>query len=460
MTEFRIEKDTLGEVKVPEQAYYGPETARALENFKISGLSLQKRLIKSLALIKKASAFANMKLNHLNEKIARSIIKATDEVLGGKFDDQFFVDVFQAGAGTSTNMNMNEVLANRALEIIGEKKGNYSVIDPHDHVNKSQSTNDTFHSAIHVAGYEATLKELVPSLEILEAELLTKSKEFSDIIKVGRTHLQDAVPIRLGQEFSAYVSMIGHQKREILKVSDLLRELNLGGTAIGTGINAGKEFQTLVMEEINELTELKFKTAENLFEATQNTDAILEVSGALKTLAIILIKITNDLRLMTSGPRAGFGEITLPAILPGSSIMPFKKNPSIAEMVDMVGFQVIGNDATITLACQAGQLELNVMMPIIAYNFLNSIEILTNAIKTFAEKCIRGIQVNIKKIENDLERDLEVVTALTPYTGYEKAAIIAKKAFEQNKTIRQILLEMKLFPEKKIDQILNLKKLT
>ncbi len=458
MDKHRIEKDTLGKIKVPSDAYYGAQTQRAKENFPISNLRLQQRFIKSYAIIKKAAALANISAGKLNRKIGNAIVKACNEIIDGKFREQFVVDVYQAGAGTSTNMNLNEVIANRAIEILGSKKGNYKLIHPNDHVNMSQSTNDTFHSAIHIATVEAVSTQLIPVLEKYQKVLKGKINEFNPIVKSGRTHLQDAVPLTLGQEFSGYV--IDHRIKEIKMAADALRELNIGGTAIGTGLNTYPKYSMLAVKEISKMTKEKFEVTKNMFAATQNINNEAGLSGTLKNLALTFVKISNDLKLLSSGPNTGFNEITLPAVQPGSSIMPGKINPSIPEMLNMVGFQVAGNDLSISMASQNGQLELNVMMPLVAYNLLNSIEILSNAINVFTEKCLKGIKANKKKIEEHLEKNPIIVTALAPKIGYEKAADVAKKAYKENKTIREVCIEMKLFTAKELNKILNFKKLS
>lgn len=455
----RIEKDYLGEVKVPANAYYGVQTARARENFPVSGLRLQKRFVIAQAIVKKAAALANMSSGRLDEKTGSAIAAACDEIISGRLLDQFVVDVYQAGAGTSQNMNANEVIANRAIEILGSEKGNYKIVHPNDHVNMAQSTNDVIHATMHVAAVQA-IAELVPVLEKLRQELENKSARFSDIVKSGRTHLMDAVPITLGQEFSGYASMINHGIRRISDAAESAKELGIGGTAVGTGLNAGTDYAKNAVKEINKITGMDFKNAENMFEAMQNTDAILELSSALRSLAVSLTKISNDIRLLGSGPSTGLDEITLPAVQPGSSIMPGKVNPVMAEMLNMVCYQVMGNDAAISNATGAGQLELNVMMPVIAYNILNSIEIITNGVNAFTQKCVRGIQANEEKCREYLEKNPIAVTALNPHIGYEKAAEVAKRAYKENKSIKQVAVEMGLLSEEKLNSILDYKKMT
>lgn len=452
---FRIERDSLGKKKIPKDALYGIETQRAIENFSVSDLRLQRSFIHAYLLIKRAATVANKRLNKIDEKKATAVIKACDLLLDNESEDLFKVDVYQAGAGTSENMNINEVIANTALTMIRKKKGSYEIINPHDHVNLSQSTNDTFHSAMHIAAYTEIQIHLLPQVRKLEKSLEKKGKQFQNIMKSGRTHLRDALPITLGQEFHAYASMIQEDIKHIEEDSKSLLELNIGGTAIGTGVNASKAYQKITIREINKYTKFSFKPAKDLIEATQSLGAVARTSASLKTLALDLIKIANDLRLLSSGPATGLDEIQLPAVQPGSSIMPGKVNPVITEMLDMVAFQAIGNDTTISLAVQAGQLELNVMMPVAAYNLLNSIEILGHAIDIFSEKCIRGIKANEKKCSLYLERNPIIVTALTPYIGYKKAAEIAKQAYQKEKSIKQLILEQGMLNEKEINKILN-----
>jgi aspartate ammonia-lyase len=458
--EYRIEKDFLGEVKVPIKAYYGVQTLRAFHNFPISGLRLPREFIWAQGIIKFSAAKANSQLGLLDSKIANAIMQAANEVIEGRLDSSFIVDVFQAGAGTSQNMNANEVIANRALELLGERLGNYKIVHPNDHVNMAQSTNDTIHVAIHISSLEAVTKNLLPSLSILENSLSKKAEQFKDIVKIGRTHLQDAVPLTLGQEFSGYASMIDHDIRRIKQASLSLRELNFGGTAVGTGLNAHPRFSELAIKEVNSLTGLDFKRAENMFESTQNLDAVAEVSSILKVLAVSFIKIANDLRLLSSGPSAGLGEINLPTVQPGSSIMPGKVNPSVAEMFNMIAFQVIGNDLAVAMAGQAGQLELNVMMPSAAWNILESIKIASNAARVFAELCVDGITANEQILRRYAEMSSALATALSPKIGYEKAAEIAKKAVATRRSIKEIAEETSGLSKEELDRLLDLKKMT
>lgn len=457
---FRIEKDFLGEVKVPSEAYYGVQTLRAVRNFPISGLRLPREFIRAQGIIKYSAAKANMQLQLLNKKIGEAILQASLEVIEGKLDSSFVVDVFQAGAGTSQNMNANEVIANRALEILGERLGNYKIVHPNDHVNMAQSTNDTIHVAIHIACLESVTKELLPALRTLRGALSAKTEQFKELVKIGRTHLQDAVPITLGQEFSAYVSMIEHGIERINRASYGLKELNFGGTAVGTGLNAHPRFSELAIKEVNGVTGLDFRRADNMFESTQNLDAIVDLAAALKVLAVSFIKIANDLRLLSSGPSAGLGEINLPSVQPGSSIMPGKVNPSIVEMFNMVAFQMVGNDLAVTMAGQAGQLELNVMMPVAAWNILQSIKIGANASKVFAKLCVEGITANELVLRRYAEMSSALATALSPKIGYEKAAEIAKKAVAARSSIRELAEEMSGLSKGELDRLLDIRKMT
>jgi fumarate hydratase class II len=459
-SDYRVERDFLGEVRVPKEAYYGVQTLRAVHNFPISGLKLQREFIRAQAIIKLAAAKANLKLGLLDKRIADAIVQASTEMMEGKFDSSFIVDVYQAGAGTSQNMNANEVIANRAIQILGGELGNYKLVHPNDHVNMAQSTNDTFHVAIHIAGLESITHKFVPALLILKEALEKKANEFKGIVKIGRTHLQDAVPITLGQEFSGYASMITHGIERIKNASRNLEELNFGGTAVGTGLNAHPNFTTTAIEEVRDITKLQFRRADNMFEATQSLDAVVELSSALKVIGVSFTKIANDLRLLSSGPFAGLGEINLPSVQPGSSIMPGKVNPSIAEMFNMVAFQLMGNDFTIAMAGQAGQLELNVMMPVAAYNLLESIIIASNASRVFAKHCVEGITANVDECKRHAEMSSALVTALSPRIGYEKAAEIAKRSMATKRTIRDIAEEMSGLSKTELDKLLDLKRMT
>lgn len=455
----RKEKDTLGWVDVPDEAYYGPQTGRAAVNFAVSGLRLPPDFIRAQAAVKMASARANMEAGKLDPLIGEAIFQAAGEVFAGKFHDQFIVDVYQSGAGTSQNMNANEVIANRGLEILGLPKGRYDMINPNDHVNMSQSSNDTIHTAIHVAAVDSITFLLLPVLTRLQRGLTAKSHEFKDIIKPGRTHLQDAVPITLGQEFSGYANMVENSIARVSNSLDGVRALNFGGTAVGTGLNASPGFGEAAVAEVNRITGQEFRLASNFFEATQGAEAIVGVSSSLRGLAVSLIKIAGDLRLLSSGPRGGLGEITLPAVQPGSSIMPGKINPVMAEMLDMACFQVIGNDTAIMMAAQAGQLELNVFTPVIAYNLLTSIGILRGAVESFNLRCLGGIKANKERCESLAGSSIALATALAPEIGYEKAAKIAYEAYRTDRTIRQVILESGLLTREKVDELLDFKRM-
>jgi fumarate hydratase class II len=457
---YRRDHDSLGDIQVPAEAYWGPQTQRAIENFPISGLRLQPAFIRAQAIIKCACAKANIELGVLDPQIGQAIVKASEEILSGKLMDQFVVDVYQAGAGTSQNMNANEVIANRAIEILGGKKGEYKKVHPNDHVNRGQSTNDTIPTAIHISALEEITHKLLPALGDLAKALRTKAKEFDHIVKSGRTHLQDAVPMRLGQEFGAYARMIELGIERVKRASEDLQELALGGNAVGTGINTPKGYKELAVKYIREITQLDFRPAVDLFEAIQNRDATVNVSGTLRTVATSLMKIADDLRLLASGPKTGLNEIVLPAAQPGSSIMPGKVNPVMAEMLNMVCYGVLGCDYVVSRTGQAGQLELNVMMPVMAYNLLHAIHILSTGVKAFTERCVHGITVNEEICRKYAESTPQVVTALSPYIGYEKAAEVLKEALAKNKTIREVVLEKKLLSKEQLDQALDLRRLT
>ena len=452
---YREEKDTMGTMRVPESAYYGPQTARAAENFPISGLTLPDDFIRSLALIKKCAAQVNLELGLLDSTIAEAIVVAAQEVMDGKHDAQFVVDIFQTGSGTSTNMNMNEVIATRGNEILTGSKAGKSPIHPNDHVNLGQSSNDIVPTTIHVSSLVSIEKRLIPALESLYGELIKKASEFATVKKIGRTHLQDAVPMRLGDEFSGYARQIQQGIRRIQAVKVGLRELALGGTAVGSGINTHPEFARRVIKLVSEYTGVSFMEAENHFEAQAAQDSAVEASGALKTVAVSLIKIANDIRWLSSGPRCGIGEIMLPSLQPGSSIMPGKVNPVIPESVIQVAAQVIGNDTTIMLGGQSGNFELNVMLPVIAYNLLQSIHLLSSATRAFSDKCISGITANREICEGNIEKSLAMVTGLVPHIGYDRAAAIAKIAYESGKTVREVALEEKVLPEATLNQVLK-----
>ena len=451
---FRTEADSMGEMKVPSNAYYGAQTARAVENFPISQLRFSRHFIKALGLIKKHAAAANESLGFVPAKISHAIQAAAQEVVEGKWDHQFVVDIFQTGSGTSTNMNTNEVIANRAIEILGGKVGDKSV-HPNDHVNCGQSSNDVIPTAIHLSALDAIVHQLIPALKELHGELDSKAKSFDNVLKIGRTHLQDATPIRLGQEFSGYASMVKHGIERLQKVEANLGELALGGTAVGTGINTQIDFASKTISGISTETGLKLCEASNHFEAQGSRDAAVEAGGALKTVAVSLIKIANDIRLLGSGPRCGIGELKLPATQPGSSIMPGKVNPVMCEMLIMVGAQVMGNEATIAFSGTFGNFELNVMLPVIAHNLLESIALLTTGSQVFARRCIAGLEADVAKCEGNIENSLAMCTSLAPVIGYDKAAKIAKLAYESGKTIRQVALEVSGLDKAKLDQLLD-----
>src|SRR5882672_2460625 len=455
--EYRVESDTMGEVKVPNSAYYGAQTQRAVENFPISGIRLPKDFIRAMALIKLAAAKANMQLGLLEPKKGEAIVSAAKEVMDGSLYEQFVIDVFQTGSGTSTNMNANEVIANRAIELLGGRRGDKKVVHPNDHVNMGQSTNDVFPTAIHVAAYGEIAHELLPALEELAAAFDERATAFADVVKAGRTHLQDAVPMTLGQEFGGYASVVRHGIARLRAALPHLAELPIGGTALGTGINAPEGFGERVTGELARVTGLPFVPAPDRFEAMQNRDAAVETSGALRTLAVGLMKIANDLRLLTSGARTGLNEIELPATQPGSSIMPGKVNPVIAEAVNMVAAQIIGYDAAIAIAAMNGNLDLNVMMPVIGYDLLEAIDLTASACRVLAEKCVRGIKANVERCREYAELTGQLVTAVAPVIGYDKAAQVYKKAVARNTSIRQIIIEEKLMPTEKLDEILDLK---
>jgi fumarate hydratase class II len=452
---YRIEQDSMGEVKVPEEAYYGAQTQRARENFSISTLKFPSSFIRAIALIKKHAAQGNSELRLLDAGLSQAIVTAAQEVLEGKFNDQFVVDVFQTGSGTSTNMNVNEVIAGRANELLTGKRGGKSPVHPNDHVNLGQSSNDVIPSAIHVAALLEIRDQLLPALVLLHKELEEKSETFRDIRKIARTHLQDAVPMTLGQEFSGYARQAELGIERMRGVEDRLSELALGGTAVGDGLNTHPQFASRVIAAISQEAGFVFREAENHFEAQAAQDAVVETSGVLKTVAVGLIKIANDIRWLASGPRCGLGEITIPSLQPGSSIMPGKVNPVIPEMVLQVSAQVIGNDTAITFGGQAGNFELNVMLPLMAYNLIQSIQLLAGAARALAEKCIRGIEANREKCASSLEQSLALATAFVPAIGYDRAAALAGEAYEKNKTIREVAVEKRVLPEKEIHSILN-----
>lgn len=438
---FRLESDSMGEVRVPQDAYYGAQTARAIENFPISSRGFSRRFIRALGLIKLHAARTHLALGLLPPRLAEAIAQASGEVRDGRFDAEFVVDIFQSGSGTSTHMNANEVIANRAIELLGGHRGDKSV-HPNDHVNLGQSSNDVIPAAIHLSMLDGIENKLKPALNELHRELLVKASAFNPILKIGRTHLQDAVPLRLGQEFSGYASQIEHGLNRLEKVIPELEELPLGGTAVGTGINTHPEFARRTIEGICAETGFPLREASNHFEAQGARDACVMASGVLKTIAISLIKIAGDIRLLGSGPRLGLGELRLPPTQPGSSIMPGKVNPVMCEMVIQVGAQVIGHDAAIAFGGAFGNLELNAMMPLIAHNLLDSIELLGNAVTQFSRRCIAGLEADELRCRTGIERSLALATVLVPALGYDRAAQIAKTAYESGRTVREVALEL------------------
>lgn len=450
----RIESDFIGKLEIANDVYYGIQTFRAVENFNISHDRLRDfpRFVRALARVKKAAAMANYELGLLDENIQNAIVMACDKILEGGYYDQFVVDMIQGGAGTSTNMNANEVIANIALEILGHKKGEYQFCHPNDHVNLSQSTNDAYPTALRIALHDY-LSDLAKAMEYLKKTYEAKAYEFKDILKMGRTQLQDAVPMTLGREFQTFAVMMGEDIERILEARKLVLEINLGGTAIGTGINSHPLYPKVVEKKLREITGFDYIVASDLIEATQDTGAYVQVSGVLKRVATKLSKVCNDLRLLSSGPRAGLNEINLPKMQPGSSIMPGKVNPVIPEVVNQVCYSVIGADVTITFACEGGQLQLNVFEPVIAYNLFNSIVMLEKAMKTLADKCIAGITANEKVCRDFVFNSIGIVTALNPYIGYENSASIAKEALNTGKGVYEIAIERKLLSKEQLDEI-------
>jgi len=457
---YRIEKDTMGDVRVPVDAYYGAQTQRAVDNFPVSGLRFPRVFIRALGLIKKNALRVNVDLELIDTKLAGPISDAAEEVISGKLDDQFVIDIFQTGSGTSTNMNCNEVIATRANDLSTGKRDGKSPVHPNDHVNMGQSSNDVIPTAIHVSALLSITEDLHPALKTLQESLQKKSEEFKDILKIGRTHLQDAVPIRLGQEFSGYARQIQLGIERLKGVEGSLSELSLGGTAVGTGLNTPAEFASRVIDLISRETGCQFREAENHFESQAAQDGAIYASGALKTVAVSMMKIANDIRWLSSGPRCGFGEINIPSLQPGSSIMPGKVNPVIPESVTQVAAHVIGNDAAITIGCQSGNFELNVMLPVIAYNLLQSIKLLSSAARILSEKCISGITANEDRCNSFIENSLAMCTSLAPVIGYEKAAAIAKEAFATGKTVREVAKEKKILDDSRLNQLLDPDKMT
>ncbi len=452
--EYRIEKDFLGEKHIPKDAYYGIQTMRAVENFPISGIKVHQELILALAEIKKAAALSNMRMKLLKQDIGEAIVKAADEVIAGQFKEHFIVDSIQGGAGTSINMNMNEVLANRAVEYLGHRKGEYFYCNPNNHVNMSQSTNDVIPTAIRISAFRLTMKLLQVYDALVEAIQL-KSQEFDDVIKMGRTHLQDAVPIRMGQQFNAYKQVLERDIERIRKAADGMLKVNMGATAVGTGLNAPVNYTDLVIQYLNETTGMRIERADDLMDATQNTDAYIELSAMLKVSAVNLSKICNDIRLMASGPKTGFKELLLPPRQPGSSIMPGKVNPVMAEVVNQIAFQVMGNDHTICMACEAGQFELNVMMPVAAHNLLHTLKIMTNGIEVFTTYLVNGLAANRERCKAYVDESYGIITALNPHLGYDVAAQLVKEAEHTGQSIKGIILERQLLTPEEVEDILD-----
>lgn len=456
----RIERDSMGDRTIPDHVYYGIQTLRAIENFPISGIRPLPTYVDACIYIKKATAIVNGDLGCIPADISQAIVQAADEILAGQLRDQFVVDVYQAGAGTSHHMNVNEVLANRALELLGDRKGNYQRINPNDHVNYGQSTNDVIPTAIRIGGLLALTNTLQPALDLMIAALAAKAEEFQDVVKSGRTHLQDAVPVRLGDTFAAWEQIISDHQNRIYTASGDLMVLGIGGSAAGTGLNTHPQYRQRVVEVLSGLINCPLQSAPHLMAAMQSMAPFVSVSGSLRNLAQDIAKISHDLRLMDSGPKTGLKEIQLPPVQPGSSIMPGKYNPVMAEMTSMVCFQVMGYDSAIALAAQAGQLELNVMMPLIAYNLIHSIEILGHTIAALTQKCIQGISVNRDRCLAYAEGSLALVTALNTHIGYLNAAAVAKESLETGKSLRQIVLERGLMDEQQLSQVLNLEKMS
>jgi fumarate hydratase class II len=456
---FRKEKDSMGEIDVPEDKYFGAQTQRSLNNFKIGGETFQRDFIRAYGIVKKAAASVNNSKGLLDSKLADAIKKASQEVIEGKLDEHFPLVVWQTGSGTQSNMNFNEVIANRSIELLGGELGSKEPVHPNDHVNMGQSTNDTFPTAINIAAVEAVSNKLMPELKELCNSLQKKSDEFDKIIKLGRTHLQDATPLSLGQEFSGYSSALSHGIKRVEKGLESCYELAMGGTAVGTGINSFDGFGQLVANEISELTNLPFITAENKFEALGGQDCIVELSGSLKTVAVSLFKIANDIRWLSSGPRSGIGEILIPENEPGSSIMPGKVNPTQCEAMTMVCTQVMGNDNTISIAGASGNFELNVYRPVIAYNIIQSITLLTDACNSFRLNCVNGIEANKERIHSNLYNSLMLVTALNSHIGYDKAAEVAKKAYKEKISLRDAIVDLGYLSGEDFDQLVQPEKM-
>lgn len=455
----RVEHDMLGELEIDDNAYYGIHTARALQNFAITGVPVHSELVKALVTVKKAAALANRSLGLLEKDIAGAVVAASDEILTGALADQFVVDCMHGGAGTSANMNVNEVIANRAIEILGGRKGDYHLIHPLDHVNLHQSTNDVFPTALRIAAIRL-LRPVSECFADLQAALQEKEEEFAAVVKVGRTQLQDAVPVTLGQEFGAWAQAVSRDRWRLYKAEERLRQVNIGGTAVGTGLNAPKAYIFTVIERLRELTGIGLARTEYMMDPTQNCDVFVEVSGFLKTAAVNLNKIANDLRLLASGPRAGLGEIALPAVQAGSSIMPGKVNPVVAETVNQVAYQIMAGDMAVTLAAQAGQLELNAFLPLIAKNLLEMLDLLRRVLPLFRERCIAGIKANVENCGRKLAESFTLVTALTGYIGYDKASEVAVLCRESGRTVRDVILEQHILDEHTLAEILKPERLT
>jgi len=451
----RVETDSFGPVEVPADRYWGAQTQRSLQNFRIGDERMPVPLIRAFGVLKKAAALANMELGALAPKLGKAIVKAAEEIIDGKMDGEFPLVVWQTGSGTQTNMNVNEVIANRAIEILGGEKGSKKPVHPNDHVNMGQSTNDCFPTAMHIAAVTEITETLLPALQHLHAALLKKEKEFKDIVKIGRTHLQDAVPLTLGQEFSGYATQIKLDIERLLGVLPRLYPLAQGGTAVGTGLNAKAGFAEEFARQVSGLTGKPFVSAENKFEALASHDSIVEASGVLNTIAVSFSKIANDIRLLGSGPRCGIGELKLPENEPGSSIMPGKVNPTQSEAMTMVAAQVMGNHVTVSIAGAGGQMELNVFKPVIIYNVLQSIRLLADAARRFTENCVAGIQADRERIKMHLDNSLMLVTALNPHIGYDNAAKIAKKAHSENKTLKQAAVELGLLSAEEFDRLVR-----
>ena len=456
---YRTEKDSLGDRKVPAEAYYGVQTQRAIENYPISGLRTHPTLIQAIGMIKKAAALTNAELGLIDHRRAAAIVQATEDVIAGRLNGQFPVDIYQAGAGVSFHMNANEVIANRAIEIVGGRRGDYAIIHPNDHVNFGQSTNDVFPTAMRLASI-LVIEELIPEVQKLSQSLHKKGQEFDNILKSGRTHMQDAVPVRLGQEFNAYGGAVARARDTIRHGQDTLRELGLGGTAVGTGVNSHPQYQTLVVQKLADISSQRLSASSDMRYAMQSNFAMAAASSGLRNYALELIRISNDLRLLSSGPNTGIGEINLPALQPGSSIMPGKINPVIPELTAMVSFQVVGADMAVAMAVQAGQLELNVMMPTMAWNVLHSAEILKTTTRQLRVKCVEGITPNPERCRHSAEATISLATALNPYIGYAKAAELAKLAIKTGRTITDLALEKRLLDPKQLKQILDPRRMT